>query len=166
MDVVTKTQDVPSRVDILLKGLIATTVLTGSVANGFNIPNSVNMGMYISSESNITSYYRKGKSSYTISPGVYVENKLVSNVDFTKYKQAPNNDIRIIRTPIVTINNDKLEIVCDKYTTITNVKLTYYKNPRYFTPLEKDAYCELPMDMFDDLVSGAVALYIQYVAGQ
>ena len=25
--------------------------------------------------------------------------------------------------------------------------------------------CELPMDVFDDIVSGAVDLYIQYVAG-
>lgn len=57
-----------------------------------------------------------------------------------------------------------LTVIHDRYTTIKNVKLLYYKEPQYFDTISETP-CELPMDCFDDLVSGAVQLYISYVRG-
>jgi hypothetical protein len=76
-----------------------------------------------------------------------------------------------MRTPVISFSrvedDDSLfTIIHDRYTTITGVQLTYYKNPQYFTILENPSKCELPIDLFEDLVSGAVALYMQYVVGQ
>ena len=40
----------------------------------------------------------------------------------------------------------------------------YYAQPKRFDIMTSTA-CELPMDAFDDIVTGAVDLYVQYVAG-
>ena len=40
----------------------------------------------------------------------------------------------------------------------------YYAEPKHFDVLTSTP-CELPMDCFDDLVTGAIELYIQYVSG-
>ena len=40
----------------------------------------------------------------------------------------------------------------------------YYAEPKHFDVMTNTA-CELPMEAFEDLVSGAVDLYVQYVAG-
>ena len=44
------------------------------------------------------------------------------------------------------------------------IKLSYYKQPSRFS-LMTNTKCELPLDAFEELVSGAVDLYVQYVAG-
>lgn len=57
-----------------------------------------------------------------------------------------------------------LTVIHDRYTDIEGVKLLYYKEPIYFDIMTSTP-CELPMDCFDDLVTGAVELYIGYVRG-
>jgi hypothetical protein len=57
-----------------------------------------------------------------------------------------------------------LTVIYDQYTTPRGIKITYYKEPSYFS-LMTSTPCELPMDAFEELVSGAVDLYVQYVAG-
>jgi hypothetical protein len=57
-----------------------------------------------------------------------------------------------------------LNVIYDQYTTPVGVKVIYYAQPQRFD-LMTSTRCELPMDAFDDLVTGAVDLYIQYVAG-
>lgn len=57
-----------------------------------------------------------------------------------------------------------LNVIYDQYTTPTGIKIMYYAQPQRFNPMTK-TLCELPMDAFDDLVTGAVDLYVQYVAG-
>ena len=125
--------------------------------------------MYVSSISEVSSYFLKGKNHTTSSEKV--QNKYVPVSEFSKYEIAPNDKLRIMRTPVITFsyiydNGDEVfSIIHDRYTTIGCVTLTYYRNPRYFDWKEGNE-CELPIDLFDDLVSGAVALYIQYIAGQ
>ena len=130
---------------------------------------SPKMAMYVSSISEVNSYFMKGKNHATSS--VRVQNKYVPVSEFSKYEIAPNDTLRIMRTPVITFSyiddhkDEVFSIIHDRYTTIGSVELTYYRNPRYFDWKEGNE-CELSIDLFDDLVSGAVALYIQYIAGQ
>jgi len=63
-----------------------------------------------------------------------------------------------------TVNLPTLNVIYDQYTTPVGIKIIYYAQPQRFD-LMTSTRCELPMDAFDDLVTGAVDLYIQYVAG-
>lgn len=168
-------QQIPARVDILLKPLLKSESLVQVVQGRdslWKLPNDKSpMAQYIYSTSTVSSYYQKGKDTYTLNPNQTIQNKFVTDADLTKYTPAPNDSLRIMRTPVISFsgidNRDSLfTIIHDMYTTITGVQLTYYKNPQYFTILGEAKECELPIDLFDDLVSGAVALYMQYVVGQ
>lgn len=57
-----------------------------------------------------------------------------------------------------------ITVIYDQYTDPKGIKVTYYKEPSHFS-LMTNTPCELPMDSFEELVSGAVDLYVQYVAG-
>ena len=57
-----------------------------------------------------------------------------------------------------------LNVIYDQYTTPVGIKVMYYAQPNKFSIIP-NVPCELPMDAFDDLVTGAVDLYVQYVAG-
>lgn len=55
-------------------------------------------------------------------------------------------------------------MIIDRYTTITNVSVCYYRRPLYFD-IMTSIPCELPMICFEDLVAGAVELFMSYVRG-
>lgn len=57
-----------------------------------------------------------------------------------------------------------ITIIYDRYTEIEGIKVIYYKQPQYFS-LMTSTPCELPMDVFDDIVNGAVQLYLNYSGG-
>jgi hypothetical protein len=85
--------------------------------------------------------------------------------------ETPHNSLRILRYPVAVLSqyNDlekkpTLTVIYDQYTTPTGLKVLYYKRPKHFD-LMTSTPCELPMEVFDDLVSGAVDLYVQYAAG-
>jgi hypothetical protein len=168
-----------AKIDILLKDLLVIEdlalvsgnndsmwqlICTGSAA-------SPKMAVYVGSVSEVNSYYIKGKGQNSHVSTTRVQNKYVPAAEFPKYEIAPNDTLRIMRTPVITFSythedgNVVFKLIHDRYTKIGSVELTYYRNPQYFSPLTGQN-CELPMDMFDDLVSGAVALYVQYIAGQ
>jgi hypothetical protein len=72
----------------------------------------------------------------------------------------PYDKLRIMRNPVVTLSeyNDNtctLTVTYDRYTLIENVNIVYYKKPNYFS-LMTSTPCELPMEVFEDLVNGAV----------
>ena len=60
--------------------------------------------------------------------------------------------------------NRSITVIYDQYTTPVGIKVTYYKEPQHFDIMTSTP-CELPIDAFEELVSGAVDLYVQYVAG-
>lgn len=130
--------------------------------------------MYVRSVSNVTSTFswRGNNDSTDVLPNVFT-----SQTDVWKLMETPHNKLRILRYPAavlspysiednegVTIEKPTLTIIHDRYTTIKDVKLLYYKEPAYFDIMTSTP-CELPMDCFDDLVTGAVELYISYVRG-
>lgn len=120
-----------------------------------------NFGLYISSYSKVDKAYEyKG----TGESGV-LTNKLVAAKDVPTVLTKPYDNMRIIRTPIVWLgDNNKMYIQYDRYTNPTKVFVNYYRIPQYMD-LMTSTPCELPMDVFDELVTGAVDLYVQYVAG-
>ena len=97
----------------------------------------------------------------------------MSQSDIWKLVETPHDSLRILRYPAAVLSEyngtgdnavPTLTVIYDMYTTPTGVKVIYYKTPAHFD-LMTSTPCELPMDAFDDLVTGAVDLYIQYAAG-
>ena len=108
--------------------------------------------------------YRYKSDQNTESDGI-IPNELVSVKDVNKIISRPQDSMRIIRNPIVWLaDNNGLGILYDRYTEPQSVTLEYYKVPDYMN-LMTSTPCELPMEMFDQLVTGAVDLYTDYVAG-
>jgi len=94
----------------------------------------------------------------------------VSQSDVWRLIETPHDTLRILRYPAAvlskynTTGNPTLTVIYDQYTTPLGVKVMYYAEPQHFNVMTNTP-CELPMDVFDDIVSGAVDLYVQYVAG-
>ena len=100
-----------------------------------------------------------------------IPNQLVSQNDVWKLIETPHDSLRILRRPAAVLSkytdNTKqptITVIYDQYTTPLGIKVMYYAEPAHFDVLTSTP-CELPMDVFDDLVTGAVDLYVQYVAG-
>lgn len=141
--------------------------------------------MYIKSVSKVSSTFNfKGGSLNSQEKIRVIPNTLVSQSDIWKLIETPYDSLRILRYPAASITpyNDNfnklsgakyvkdddsyptLTVLYDRYTTPKGVSVTYYKQPVHFDIMTSTA-CELPLDAFDDIVSGAVDLYVQYVAG-
>lgn len=129
-----------------------------------------NFYMYLRSVSKVSSTFafKRAESSAT-APINILPNQLVSQSDVWKLIETPHNSLRILKYPAVVLNkyegqNPTITLIHDQYTTVEGIKVLYYKQPAHFDVMTSTS-CELPMDAFDDLVSGAVELYVQYVAG-
>ncbi|MEE3414031.1 MAG: hypothetical protein VZR53_01525 [Prevotella sp.] len=126
--------------------------------------------LYLRSVSKVsTTFSFKSTTSATSSAIRVIPNMLSSQNDVWKLIETPHDSLRILRYPAAVLNtyNDNkptLSVIYDRYTTVEGIKVLYYKQPQHFD-LMTSTPCELPMDAFDDLVSGAVDLYVQYAAG-
>lgn len=126
--------------------------------------------LYVRSLSKVSSTFSfKSTNSGNNSSIRVIPNELTSQNDVWKLIETPYDTLRILRYPAAVLSkhvNSKptLTVIYDQYTTPLGVKVIYYKEPRHFDVMTNTA-CELPMDVFDDLVTGAVDLYVQYVAG-
>lgn len=87
---------------------------------------------------------------------------LNANKDDTMSAQYP--DLQSTHILELAVNQPTITVLYDQYTDPCGIKITYYKEPSHFS-LMTSTPCELPMDAFEELVSGAVDLYVQYVAG-
>lgn len=110
-------------------------------------------------------------SMAVITEGSYLHNKFVTNIQYENSKPSKYNFGRILRYPLITIYGDETDVdifflMTDTHTEdIDHVQMTYFRNPERFNPI--DVPCELPLSCFDDIVSGAVELYIRvYRVGQ
>lgn len=133
----------------------------------FELP--VEFYMYIRSVSNVTSTFSYRGNNSTEQNIKVLPNQLVSQNDVWKLIETPHDSLRILRYPAVVLNqhsNSKptITVIYDRYTTVTGIRVLYYAQPAHFD-LMTSTPCELPMDAFDDIVTGAVDLYVQYAAG-
>lgn len=127
--------------------------------------------MYVRSVSKVSSTFNfKSSSNDEIHPLRVIPNKLVSQSDVWKLIETPHNTLRILRypaavyTPHTKTGKPTLTVIYDQYTTPEAINVTYFVQPKPFDIMTSTP-CELPFESFDDIVSGAVDLYIQYVAG-
>lgn len=96
------------------------------------------------------------------------QNQLVDLNTFTKVTDTANNNGVVLRHPCLFIDafstNDKMTLVTDQYNTPISFKMWYYRKPKYMSIMTSTP-CELPMQAFEDLVAGAVDMYLTYVRG-
>lgn len=141
----------------------------------FDLP--TDYAMYVRSNSVIDKNYKSNKvlNTNVVAPNAMIKQDDVANVISTFY-----NKNGIIRNPLVVLestntNSSYIKVIHDSYTNIVELDLTYYKYPYSFNVMKYDdldtsdgavhSYCELPYSCFDELVSGAVDMYItQYKA--
>ena len=136
----------------------------------YNLPQDYYL--YGRSVSKVSSTYNwKGSTNaYKSIPNVWTNQAEVGN-----FIETPYDQLRIIRYPIAIISEYEpkdgvqktptLTVIHDRYTKIEDVKLMYYSTPTYFTPLDSNTWCKLPMDCFEEILTLALDLYVQYVAG-
>lgn len=165
-----------SHVESVLQTLLKTSELTvAGNSNPIDTPLSIvcelppEFDMYVRSTSIVSNTYNFKASNNTNKGLKIIPNQFVSQNDAWKLFETPNNTLRILRQPAAILSKNNvgkctLTIIHDRYTNIQKVGLTYYAKPAYFDIMTSTA-CELPIDVFDDIVSGAIDLYIQYVAG-
>lgn len=85
------------------------------------------------------------------------------------------NEGAIIRNPLVVMESTKdgseyIKVIHDKYTWILALDIVYYCAPYAFNVIKYDdsdktpgavhSYCQLPFSCFDELVEGAVQMYL------
>lgn len=131
-----------------------------------------NYAMYVRSESIVTKNY---KSDKVLENGVITPNILVKQEDVDNVINAYYNYKGIIKNPLVVFENtsytsNQFKVISDIYTQIESVDLTYYCQPNAFNVLKFDdndqsagavhSYCSLPYSCFEELVSGAVDMYL------
>lgn len=150
-------------IETLLQGLLSTVRITSTQQTDMPVLYSLptNFGLYVNSVSEVSESYefRHGDGAGVLS------NQLIASKDVPTAIQKAHDGMKIIRHPIVYLTNDhRLAAIYDRYTTPQGIRLQYYKVPTYMD-LMTSTPCELPMEMFEQLVSGAVDLYVDYVAG-
>lgn len=136
----------------------------------YNLPD--NYAMYVRSESIVTKNY---KSDKVLENGVITPNILVKQEDVDNVINAYYNYKGIIKNPLVVFENtsytsNQFKVISDTYTQIESVDLTYYCQPNAFNVLKFNdndqsagavhSYCSLPYSCFEELVSGAVDMYL------
>ena len=153
-------------VESIIRGLL--TELDVENIAGTNGMFSINLpeqfGLYVESSTTVDSSYKKHSSSS--GEGV-VPNVLISKTQGSALLQRPQDNMRIMRQPVAYIDTDKtIKVLYDRYTEPIKFHMSYYKVPQYMNLFKgEEGKCELPMTIFDDLVTGAVDLYVQYAIG-
>lgn len=128
--------------------------------------------MYIRSNSIINKNYKsKNVTTLAHTPNVSLKQDDIQRVVGSFY-----NENGIIRNPLVVLESTSsdspyLKLIHDKYTNVTGLDLVYYCQPYSFNVLKYDdndysegavhSYCELPFSCFDELVNGAVNMFIK-----
>lgn len=159
----------------------------------YKLPN--NFGMYIRSNSKVNSVYRYKNNPQSNSIQI-VPNIQLSQNDVQRIIETPYDSFRILRNPIIIFASnvkdtnwkfgetfpivfnreissnadevdyfDSVTILYDVFTSINQVVLVYYRKPKHFDVISATE-CELPSICFDDLVSGAVDLYLRHIVSQ
>lgn len=127
---------------------------------------------YIRSISMLDSSYKTGYKKLHF---YKVHNILMSQKDIENIINYTYDENRIIRNPIAVLEGNKIKVITDRYTHQDLLILTYIKHPYRFNVLNYNdsdstsnathSYCELPYSCFDELVEGAVQLYLTYKTG-
>ena len=153
-----------NHIDDYLNTLITALEFPIDSINQICVPN---FNMYLDSMSNVSVAY----SDESPVEG-FVGNDYVNSNQLKQIQNDTFNKHRILRRPVIYMvqskadSNTYFEIISDEYTTVHSVAMRYIKKPSEFTILGKDIIpCELPYECFNELVDGAVQLFINYKRG-
>lgn len=137
----------------------------------FSLPKDY--AMYLRSESLISKNY---KSNLTLEKNITTPNIVAKQEEVSNIVDAFYNQRAIIKNPIVTLESASydspfIKVVVDSYTQIEKLLLVYCCQPHAFNVMKYDdddqsagavhSYCELPYSCFEDIVSGAIDLYLR-----
>lgn len=120
--------------------------------------------LYLRSYSDVTGTYKDPSGTLTgVVPNTQVKTSEIPEVVNKYYDNA------IIRRPVVYFEGltnpphggKRMYVIHDKYTRINRVQVVYIRKPAIFD-IMTDRACELPFECFDDIVTGAVELYLSY----
>ena len=129
--------------------------------------------MYVRSSSIMDKNYKSDKFKHQKQ---YVSNLLIKETDVPTIMDNYYNHMGIMRNPMVVLESTNIEstyikVIHDVYTHLVGLDLTYYCQPYAFNIMNYNdsdnsagavhSKCELPFSCFDDLVTGAVDLYVQ-----
>lgn len=132
----------------------------------YNLP--LDYYQYLRSVTKVNKTYKNQVATEDIQ---YLTNKLIKQEEAQSViNNKPYNKGQIIRNPLVVLENDTesdyLKLFTDEYTNVVGVDLAYIRFPKKFNIInyggDISQECELPFSCFDDLVSGAVMLYMTY----
>lgn len=144
----------------VLKKTFSTT--SDSFTDSFYLPDDYYL--YIRSNSIVSSTYLHEK----LDKHQTIANELIDIEDASSIITTPYNHI-ILRAPQVIMHTDwgnvNLNVIHDKFTTIEEVDLIYYRMPKPFNVLGVDevnvlSYCELPESTHMEIVEGAVEMFV------
>lgn len=95
-----------------------------------------------------------------------VQNILIKHQDANKLLESAYDSNKILRNTYALLHlgyvegdDAQLFIYADSFTSLNKIDLYYYKKPSEFSILTNTA-CELPIECFEDIVSGAYQLYM------
>lgn len=129
--------------------------------------------LYVRSNSVINKNYKQDSKLLF---DVHTPNKMIKHDDVDQVIGTYYNQGGILRNPLVILESTAsdspyIKVIHDIYTNIVALDLVYYCQPYAFNVLKYNdddmstgavhSYCELPFSCFDELVQGAIDLYIQ-----
>lgn len=128
--------------------------------------------IYVRSSSEASKTY---KTKNKTGDSYILPNNIIKQQDVPNVINTYVNNNAIIRYPMVVLESTEkgipyIKVIHDSYTDIDELDLTYYCQPYRFNIInynDKDmsegavhSYCQLPYSIFDDIVEGAINLYI------
>lgn len=144
---------------------------TDENSDKFKLP--VDYFAYVRSNSIINKSY-KNKSK--LSTEQHTPNTFIKEEDVPKVIGTVYNSKGILRNPLVVMESTEkgspyIKVIHDSYTNVLAIDLVYYCFPYAFNVMKYNddnmaegavhSYCELPFSCFDELLSGAIDLYVQ-----
>lgn len=129
--------------------------------------------LYVRSNSVINKNYKQDSKLLF---DVHTPNKMIKHDDVDQVIGTYYNHGGILRNPLVILESTAsdspyIKVIHDIYTNIVALDLVYYCQPYAFNVLKYNdedmstgavhSYCELPFSCFDELIQGAIDLYIQ-----
>lgn len=129
--------------------------------------------LYVRSNSVINKNYKQDSKLLF---DVHTPNKMIKHDDVDQVIGTYYNHGGILRNPLIIMESTAfdspyIKVIHDIYTNIVALDLVYYCQPYAFNVLKYNdedmstgavhSYCELPFSCFDELIQGAIDLYIQ-----
>lgn len=128
---------------------------------------------YVRSNSIINKSYKKNSK---LSTELHTPNKSIKESDVENVIGTVYNSKGILRNPLVVMESTQegspyIKVIHDSYTNVLAIDLVYYCFPYSFNVQKYNdddmtegavhSYCQLPFSCFDELVSGAIEMYVQ-----